>query len=147
MDEHCTKMHDLMSGYLDDELDDADTERLEGHLETCADCRREFEEMTLIVSGASTLSVEDPPEEVWDEFLENVYNRIERRTGWYLVILGALMVIGWTVYFLVLTDILSAIAKIIVVLILVGLALLFSSVMRQRLHHRKTDRYSRDVHR
>ena len=38
MDEVCTKMHELMSGYLDGELDEDDTERIKGHLESCADC-------------------------------------------------------------------------------------------------------------
>ena len=147
MDDACAAMHELMSGYLDDELDDADTARFEEHLKFCAECRQELNEMTEVISAASGLSVEAPPEEVWDEFLDKVYNRIERKTGWYLFILGAVMAVGWAVYFLFLTDILPFNAKLTVVVILVGLALLFFSVMRQRLHHRKTDRYSRDVHR
>ena len=36
--------------------------------------------------------------------------------------------------------------KFMIEVFLVGLALLFSSVMRQRSLHKKTDRYSRDVH-
>lgn len=147
MDEVCAKMHELMSGYLDGELDEDDTERIKGHLESCADCRREFNEMTLVVSAAEELSVEVPPDEVWDEFLDNVYNRVERKTGWFLVILGVFIGVTLSIYLLFFSDILATEVRITIELIFVGLALLFSNVMRQRLHHRKTDRYSRDVHR
>jgi len=147
MDEVCTKMHELMSGYLDGELDEDDTERIKGHLESCAHCRQELNEMTLVVSAADTLSVEVPSEEEWDGFLDNVYNRVERKTGLFLVILGVFIGVSMMVYLFFLTDMLSNPVKRVIELIFVGLALLFSSVMRQRVHHKKTDRYSRDVHR
>jgi predicted anti-sigma-YlaC factor YlaD len=147
MEKGCGTMQELMSGYLDDELDNADAERLETHLKSCEQCRAALNEMTSVVSTASGLTIDEPPDEVWDEFLDGVYNRIERRTGWYLFILGAVFAAVLGVYFLFHTHLLSIGAKFTVEIILVGLALLFSSVMRQRRHHRKTDRYSRDIHR
>lgn len=147
MDDTCATMHECMSGYLDDELDESDTARFEKHLKSCASCRAELNEMTQVVSAASGLCVEEPPEEVWDEFLDQVYNRIERKTGWYVLILGVVMALGWGVYFLFVTDTVPLHTKVLIQCILLGLTLLFSSVLRQRLHQRKTDRYSRDVHR
>ena len=103
--------------------------------------------MTLVVSAADTLSVEVPSEEEWDGFLDNVYNRVERKSGLFLVILALVMALGWAIYFLILTPIVSPQIKLLIEVFLLGLALLFSSVMRQRSQHKKTDRYSRDIHR
>jgi predicted anti-sigma-YlaC factor YlaD len=146
MNDACETMQELMSGYLDDELDDEDIKRMKGHLESCAACRQELNEMTLVVSAADTLSVEVPSEEEWDGFLDGVYNRIERKTAWFLIVLAIVMAVGWAVHVFILTPIVSLQVKIMIEVFLVGLALLFSSVMRQRSLQKKTDRYSRDVH-
>ena len=95
MNDACGTMQELMSGYLDDELDDEDMKRMKGHLESCVACRQELNEMTLVVSAADTLSVEVPSEEEWDGFLDGVYNRIERKTAWFLIVLAIVMAVGW----------------------------------------------------
>ena len=147
MDNECATMHEMMSGYLDDELDDAETKRFDEHIKSCAECRRELTEMTEVISVTSELGIEEPEEEVWDEFLGNVYHRLERKTGWYLVVIAVVLAASMGIYFLFLTDILPFKVKMVIEMFFIGLALLFSSVMRQRTRHRKTDRYSRDVHR
>lgn len=147
MDNPCEEIHDLMSGYLDDELDKAGIERLETHLTQCEKCRAEFDEMTLVVSASSRLSVELPPDEVWDTFLQNVYNRTERQTGWIAFIVGVVALTGWGIYEMIVLDWAEPIVKISTALALVGIVILFVSVLRQRLVTRKSDRYSVDIDR
>lgn len=147
MDNPCDKIRDLMSGYLDSELDDADTERMEAHLEQCESCRTDFEEMTLLVSASASLSVELPPDEVWDQFLQNVYNRTERQTGWIAFITGVFALLAWGIYEMVILDWAEPIVKVATGIALIGLTILFVSVLRQRLAIRKSDRYSADIHR
>ncbi len=147
MDNPCEEVHHLMSGYLDSELDDADTERMEVHLAKCEKCRTEFEEMTLLVSASSTLSVELPPDEVWDQFLENIYNRTERQTGWIAFIIGISALVAWGIYEMIILDWAQPLVKGATAIALIGLLILFISVLRQRLAIHKSDRYSSDVHR
>ena len=58
----------------------------------CPQCRREYDLLKRLVVGTSAaLAVDDPPEEVWDGFLESVYNRLERKSGWTILITGCLL--------------------------------------------------------
>ncbi len=147
MDNPCDKIRDLMSGYLDNELDKTDTEHMETHLEQCESCRNDFEEMTLLVSASQTLSVELPPDEVWDQFILNVYNRTERQTGWFAFITGVFALLSWGIVEMIILDWADPIVKGATGIALVGVTILFVSVLRQRLAIRKSDRYSADIHR
>ncbi|MFP6581457.1 MAG: zf-HC2 domain-containing protein [Candidatus Hydrogenedentota bacterium] len=146
MSETCDEIRDLMSGYLDDELSDAQTQIMQAHLDGCAVCRQELDEMTQLVAASSELGFELPPEEVWDDFLGQVYARMERRFGWLLIWLGCAGLIGVGLYTMLITQWESSIAKIATEIVLVGLAVVFASVARQRWVIRKTDRYSNDIH-
>lgn len=147
MDNPCDKTRDLMSGYLDSELDDDDTECMEAHLAECETCRTEFEDMTFLVSASDSLSVELPSEEVWDEFLQNVYNRTERQTGWIAFIIGTFVLLAWGIYEMAITEWAEPIVKLSTALACIGVTVLFLSVLRERLSNRKLDRYSSNVHR
>ncbi len=140
-------MRSLISGYLDGELDAEDRERVEQYAQANAEYRREIEEMRETVAAADALEPEPVPDEVWDTFLDGVYNRVERRVGWILTATGAAAVLIVALYFLVVLPWAPTAVKVAVELLLVGLAVLFVSVLRQRLFMMKSDRYSRDVKR
>lgn len=138
----------LISGYLDGELAPAEQAELEAHLETCPDCRRELEVMRRLFRGTSSaFAASDIPDETWDRFLDAVYNRIERRTGWIVLILGAVCLALFGVYVFVMEPWTSALLKTLLAAPVAGLAILFISVLRQRLASIKTDRYTKEVHR
>ncbi len=147
MNEECSKIHELMSGYLDVELDAADRHRLETHVAGCAECRAELEAMTDLVDASNELAVDMPPDDVWDAFQDNVFARIERRTGWTLALAGLVVLAGFGLYYMVVLDWASPGIKLAVEIGLAGLVVLFFSVLRQRLVMRRHDRYSRDVRR
>lgn len=147
MEEKPDDINILMSGYLDGELDSQEEARLEEYLAENEGGRRELESLRQLVHVASTLHIEPPPEEVWDTFLDNVYNRVERKTGWFVLILGAILAGAFGIYaFLSLLEVPTEL-KVGIAVPFVGLGILFASVCRQRLFVAKTDRYSRDVRR
>ncbi len=147
MDETKAEMRTLMSGYLDGELEPDEQQRFLRYVEERPEFKRELEEMETLVSAASEMEAETLPDDVWDTFLKNVYNRLERRTGWTLFILGAASLAGLGLYWFVLAPWASLEMKIVAALPLGGLFILFGSVLRERLFMLKTDKYSRDVKR
>jgi len=64
-----------------------------------------------------------------------------RGIGWLLLIGGALVCLGIGVFVFLFGSSVSLVEKLIVSAIYGGLALLFYSVLRQRLIERKTDKY------
>jgi anti-sigma factor RsiW len=144
----CEEYEILITGYLDGELDQDTQVKLEAHMQGCSACKREYESMKGIVVGTdAVLTVAEPPEEVWDTFLDEIYNRAERQTGWVFLILGVVAVVFAVGVLFVQSTVLSPMEKMLIVIPLVGLAILFLSVLRQRLQIAKTDRYSKEIHR
>ena len=147
MDETKAEMRTLMSGYLDGELDADEQTRFLRYVEENPDFKRELEEMETLVGAASKMEAETLPDEVWDTFLENVYHRLERRTGWMLLILGAASLAGLAVYSFVVAPWASIEMKVLAALPVGGLLILFGSVLRERIFMLKTDKYSRNIKR
>lgn len=143
---HSDSDETLISGYLDGELDPAARARVEARLTEDRHFREEFERMKRLVAAADDAAVPLPEDAAWDGFLDGVYNRVERRTGWVLVVTGlaALAIYG---LFLVLAVPGNPLVKLAVSVPVLGLVVLFISVLRQRLQAAKTDRYSREVQR
>jgi hypothetical protein len=147
MSHECDEMQALVSGYVDDELTAEERKRLESHLERCAECRRELDQLRLVARATSNLHIKTPPEEVWDHFLDDVYNRLERRVGWFAFWVGATALLLFGLYHYIVDPWASPMNKALIGLPLAGLFVLFVSVLRQRMFIAKTDRYSREVRR
>lgn len=147
MKENCNQFRTFISGLLDGELDAQQQVQLQTHLEACPECRAELQQMKQLVLAANALKPSPPPQEVWDSFLDGVYNRIERKTGWFIFIVGAVVLAGFGVYLFVCEPWGSALIKTLIATPVVGLALIFVSILRERLVAAKTDRYSREIQR
>ena len=138
----------LISGLLDGELNGEQRAELDAHLATCAGCQRELDSLRrLFVGTGEAFGGELPPDAVWDQFLDDVYNRMERKTGWMLLVIGLILLCAFGTYAFIVEPWGPALIKILVATPVIGLILLFISVLRQRLENLKTDRYTREVHR
>lgn len=138
----------LLSGYLDGELDDAQRARFEALIEERPSRREEVESMRQLFVGTNALFADARlPNEVWDTFLDDVYNRAERRFGWLLFIVGTVALSLFGLYLFVTEPWGSALTKMVIAAPVLGLGILFLSILRNRLHTLKTDRYTREVHR
>jgi hypothetical protein len=146
MHTHDENMEILISGYLDGELDGETHARVEARLAGDAHFREEFERMKGLMAAADEAVPPLPEDAAWDGFLDGVYNRIERRTGWVLLCTGLLTIAVYGMLMFVLHPGKLSI-KLLISLPVLGLAVLFFSVLRQRMCVAKTDRYSREIQR
>ncbi len=148
MNPECKDFEVLISGYLDGELRADDRQRIEAHLAACPACRREYAVMKSLAAGtAAAFTGEDLPMEAWDRFLDGVYNRLERKSGWIILILGMIALCAYGIVLFFTEDEISLLAKTLITVPVVGAVVLFISVLRQRIRAAKTDRYSREVQR
>jgi len=141
VDENIAHVGDRLSGYLDGELTQQQRQRVQLHLEDCAECRRLLDELTAVRTrlGASDLS--GLPADRWREDMDESGVALARGLGWLLLI-GAGVVIGAIAIFHFLADPgLGAGWKLLIGAFYLGWLALFVSVLRQRLIERRTDRY------
>ena len=138
----------LLSGLLDGELTPEQRTRLEAQIAASPALQREYENLQRLSVGTTrALAAPTPPPERWDHFLDDVYNRIERRTGWGILVVGAAALVVYGIVLFVREPWAGALVKLLVATPVVGLGVLFLSVLRERIVARRHDRYSREVHR
>ena len=146
----CQDHKDLMMAYLDDELDDEQKRAFEAHVASCSDCAKDLEEFKKLKRMTDCVAFVEPEDRVWDEYWNNLYNRIERGTGWILFSVAAIALLIYGGFELVETIIedrtIGVLAKVGVLALIGGLAILFVSVLRERVYFWGRDRY-KDVRR
>ena len=139
----------LLSGYLDGELGPEEQRRIEALLQE--DPRFQYELNQLRTMAVGTVAAFAPRElptgAMWDGLVDGVYARVERRTGWLLLCVGLLLLSSYGLFLYVSGPWASPVVKVLVALPVIGLFILFVSVLRQRLQAARTDRYSREVFR
>jgi predicted anti-sigma-YlaC factor YlaD len=146
----CHDYKDLMMGYLDDELSDEQRRRFEAHLAGCPECAGELEEFKRLKAITDEVTLVEPEDRLWQDYWGGVYNRIERGVGWIVFSVAAILL---TIYggFRAIEEIVKdpqveIIFKMGLLALVAGLAILFVSVLRERVYFWKRDRY-KDVRR
>lgn len=72
---NCLRTRDLLSGYLDNELDVRTKSSVREHLSSCGSCRSELETLRLIIQEAASLPLAEPPAELRARILSAVSDR------------------------------------------------------------------------
>ncbi len=146
----CNDYKDLLMGYLDNELSDEQRQRFEEHLAGCGECASELEEFKKLKAITDEVTLVEPEDRMWREYWGSIYNRIERGVGWIIFsIAGILLVIygGFKIIEELIKDpTIGMLLKIGLLALIAGIAILFVSVLRERLYFWKKDRY-KDVRR
>jgi hypothetical protein len=139
-----------MMGYLDDELDDAQKKTFEQHIESCKDCAAELEQFRKLKNVTDSVKLAEPEDVLWENYWSGVYNRFERGIGWILMSVTGIALIIYGLFKLVEGIIkdpnVEMVLKIAILAFIAGLAVLFVSILRERLYFWKKDRY-KDVRR
>jgi hypothetical protein len=143
----CEDVKTLLSGYVDEELDEKDRHAVEKHLAACGGCRTECEKLRNLVEVTSEMKFMEPAKEVWDDYWSSVYNRLERSAGWMIFVLGLIVWAAWGVYCFVKDPTIEAVEKVIVAAPVIGILILLVSVIRERVYKSRFDKYSREVKR
>jgi len=91
------------------------------------------------------------PEREWEEYWSSLYNKLERGIGWIIFSIGAILTFTFLgfqfIKELILDPQIALYVKVGLIALILGLAILFVSVLRERLTLYKTDKYSKEVKR
>jgi predicted anti-sigma-YlaC factor YlaD len=146
----CHDFKDLMMGYLDNELSDEARRRFEEHVAGCPECAREIKEFKRLKAITDEVTLVEPEDRLWQDYWNGIYNRIERSIGWVVFSVAAILL---TIYggFRAIEEVIKdpnveILFKAGLLTLLVGLAILFVSVLRERIYFWRKDRY-KDVRR
>jgi len=139
-----------MMGYLDNELSDEQRRRFEEHLAACHECADELAEFRRLKAITDEVTLVEPEDRIWQQYWDGVYNRIERSLGWIIFSISAILLTiygGFKLIEEIITDsTVGILLKIGLLALIVGLAILFVSVLRERVYFWQRDRY-KDVRR
>jgi predicted anti-sigma-YlaC factor YlaD len=142
MSDHCPNAFDetLISGHLDGELTQAAEQRVHLHLEDCTYCRRLFEELAAMREAAMTTEFTTPDDRQWDERPHSRASLALRSIGWLLAIIWAVGLSGFALWHWWQGSE-GLVERLLVFGGLSAVALLFGSVLLDRLATARTDRY------
>jgi predicted anti-sigma-YlaC factor YlaD len=138
-------IRDKMMAYLDGELSAEEKHDFERHLCEHPEYKKELDELREIKCMTDSMQFVEPEDAVWDQYWNHIYNRLERFIGWILLSLAAIILIG-TAGLLIIRDYLGnpdipMVLKVGLVAMVLGFAVLFVSVLREKLYFHKKDRY------
>ncbi len=146
----CDDYKALLMGYLDDELDDEQKNSVRQHLASCPQCTAELEEFRKLKQITDQVTLAEPEDRIWQQYWSGVYNRAERGIGWIIFSVSAILLLIYGgfkfIEELVKDPTVDIILKAGLIALIIGLAILFVSVLRERIYFRKKDRY-KDVRR
>ena len=131
---------------LDGEMNAAERAGYEDHLRGCDECRREMQSLGRVVRLSEELRLRVPDDEFWKGYWESVYRRSERGVGFVLLAGGLAALAGYGALRAVSSPSFLTYEGISITVILLGLAVIFVSVVRERYHESRNDPY-REVER
>jgi predicted anti-sigma-YlaC factor YlaD len=141
----CHDYKDIMMGYLDNELSNEQRRQFEEHLTGCSECKAELKEFRKLKAITDEVTLVEPEDKIWQDYWSGVYNRIERRVGWIVFSISAILLAiygGFKLIEEIIADPTTGILlKAGLLVLIAGLAILLVSVSRERLHIWQKDRY------
>jgi anti-sigma factor RsiW len=132
--------------YLDGEMPERERADFERHVEACESCRESLRGFKELESVTRRITMKDPADEFWEKYWKSIYRRVERKTAWIFIIAGTIMLVGFTLYQSIRSFGEITFEKFALVVFIIGAVLLLLSVIRERYHQYKTDRY-KDIQR
>jgi len=141
----CEDYKDLMMGYLDEELSAEQTRQFEEHLAACKQCTAQLQEFRQLKAITDQMTLIEPEDRLWQQYWDGIYNRVERGIGWIFFSVAAILLTiygGFKAIEALITDpTVGLLLKAAMLALLVGLAILFVSVLRERIFFWTKDRY------
>ena len=136
-------VEELLTGYLDAELTQQESQRVAVHIEQCEDCRKTYRELQQLQHAVHETRYPNLEQEALDKMMNDMTSRTIQGVAWFALSAGLAMIIAFAVYAFWIDTGMSWYEKLAMSLIWGGGIGLFVSVLRQRLIARKTDRYRR----
>jgi len=137
----CEQFEVSLSGYLDGELTQQESQKVALHIEECPNCRKTFEALSKAQLATRQLQIEHPTKKEWDVMENRILETLTRGIGWSILIVWSVVTIAYGTYQFATAPGEPLFEKILVFGFFLGFALLFLSVLCQRLREAKSDRY------
>lgn len=135
----------LIASFHEDVLDGAQKKSVEEHVLTCAECRKEWDDMKKFEEVMNSMAFKQPPKEIWETYWASVYNRLERGIGWIFLSIGAMILLFFggfkMVEGIVRDPEIPFLLKLGLLVAMAGIAVLLVSFGRERLFADKRERY------
>ncbi len=142
----CNRIETDGMRYLDGEMSAAERAAFEEHLSSCGECRQSMTELGSVERLTGMMKIRDPQDDFWEGYWKKLFRRLERKTGWLLMIAGAVLIILYALWKGVTDFGEITFMKVVTILVAAGFVILLISVIRERFHQYKTDRY-KDIER
>jgi hypothetical protein len=137
----CTRFQTDGMRLLDGELAAEEKIEYEAHVQGCEDCSAELRSLGRIVDLTDEMRLRTPDDEFWDGYWESIYRRSERSLGFLLVVAGVIGMLLYGIFRAVTSPRFISYEGISITVILLGLVVIFASVVRERLHESRNDPY------
>jgi hypothetical protein len=131
----------LLSGYLDGELTQQQSQRVDIHLAACHECAENLSDLESLRKRMGEAQLGSNDSDKWREMMDDTTVRVSRGIGWLLFIGGLLIIAGVGIYQFIIDSSIDLAVKLVISAVYVGMGALFVSVLRQRLIERKSDKY------
>ncbi len=140
------EIRELLAGYVDCELNEADRMRVESAMTDDPSIVEEVREFRKLKEVTGMAVYADLPDEVWEKYWESLYKKLERGIGWLLFSLGAMILLGFGLFEalqqLYQDPTVPLWLKIGTTALTGGGLILLISIVRERLFARKRERYT-----
>lgn len=138
---NCEEYKSLMMGLMDDELTEEEAVRVNNHLIRCESCREEYEQLKQTSGKIEGVGLKAPDEDIVNKAWKSPYSKLTKNFGILLVIAGWLIMMIYGAYEFIVTKEAESIPKYAFVIILIGIAILFITVLRDRIRSYRNDPY------
>jgi hypothetical protein len=126
---------------LDGEMSPDEQRAYEAHVQSCPECERELRGMGRIVALTNEIRLKKPDEQFWHEYTHGVLRRLERGVGFFLITAGLLVLTAIGVFKAVTSPEFFTVKGISMGVLVLGLWIVFLSVVRERFYEHKHDPY------
>ncbi len=136
---------EMLAGYVDGELPENERLAFEKELSENEELRAELEEFMTLKEMTGIMSYADLPDEVWENYWQSLYKKMERGFGWILFSIGAIGLLFYGLFQFIselfYNPSVPILVKIAVTVLALGAVILLVSFSRERLFAYKHDRY------
>ena len=131
----------LLSGYLDGELTQQERQKIDVYLERDERYREILAELERVKTETERLHYEEPSSGDWRTMEKSLVQDVSRGLGWIILSIWAVALTSYGLWELAAAPDEPLIGKLLVFGFFLGVALLFCSVLTQRMRESRTDKY------
>lgn len=125
-------MSELLSGYLDGELTQQESQQVNAHIQNCESCKANYEQLASLKNGVNSLQMPEMESDTIEKIMNEPLAKASHHLGWSALIVGLAIALIYAVISFYASSTISLGEKILISLIGGGLLGVFLSVARQQ---------------